>query len=173
MGNKDTCVPMRRPCLSPHTMACSNFHILLESNNVTTHRRGNRTARRNHDRSRRNLQPACRYYLTPDVPYISVSEWASCVPTARLDPRFDRGNNDRMERTMGAQGVRVETLLLRAEPRQVNFRLGCDPWPARAPPWYTKHRNRYTIIPRFTSTERAFSVRKNPQCKLHGTERFT
>jgi len=65
----------------------------------------------------RGAQPARRYYLTPDVPYISASERASCVPDARLDPQFDRGNNDRTKRTMGAQGARVETPLPRAEPR--------------------------------------------------------
>jgi len=76
------------------------------------HRRGNPTARHYHDPDRRhNLQPARRYYLTPDLPYISVS-------AARLDPPIDRGNNDRMERTMGAHGARVETPLPRAERRR-------------------------------------------------------
>lgn len=108
VGNKGTCVPtgaLLSESVGTHTMACSNFHILLESNNVTTRRRrGNPTTGRRGG----NLQPARRYYLTPDVPYISER---SCVPAARLDPRFDRGNNDRMERTMGEQGARVETLL--------------------------------------------------------------
>lgn len=39
----------------------------------------------------------------PDIPYISAKR-TSRVPAARLDPRLDRGNNDRMERTMGRAG---------------------------------------------------------------------
>jgi len=96
------------PIVNPNppilTIARSNFHILLESNN----------AKRPADRSRaaRNLRG---YYLTPDLPYISARARArerASVPAARLDPRWiDRGNNDRMERTMDAHtgGNRVVT----------------------------------------------------------------
>lgn len=103
----------------------------------------NPTARRNYDRS----QPACRYYLTPDVPYIS----ASCVPAARLDPRFDRGNNDWMERTMDARGRGWKRYCLAPSRSKQTFDSTVTSDPC-APPRCTKHRNRYTTIPRFTPT---------------------
>lgn len=125
VGNKGTCVPTGGPyCLNPHTGAtqwrvptftfCSKV-IMLRRAAVEILQYAATTAGR-------NLQPARRYYLTPR--YTIYQREASCVPAARLEPRFDRGNNDRMERTMGRTGDAGGNAV--ASRQAAASRLGCD-----------------------------------------------
>lgn len=161
--NKGTCVPtgaLPSESVGEHTMESSNFHILLESNNVTTRRRrGNPMARRNHDRSQQ--QSATRAQILSH-PRCTIYQRERAKPRPRRparSARFDRGNNDRMERTMGAQGAGWKRYCLAPSRGKSTFDsiVTLDP---RAPPRCTEHQNRYTTIPRFTSTKRAFSDRR-------------
>lgn len=147
-------------CLNPHTEAaqwlCSNFHILLESNNVTTRRRGNPTARRNHERP----QPARRrYYLTPPIYHVSAQSEQAASPPPRLDPRFDRGNNDRMERTMGRGWKRYCLAPCRGKS---TFDSAVTPDPRLTPPRLLPSRRKpvYDHPSACTPTVPGFSVRR-------------
>lgn len=110
----------------------SDFHILLESNNVERQAADHAGSPLAHQQRASN---GYTVYLTPDLPYISVrararareeaSERAfASVLAARLDPRrIDRGNNDRMERTMGARAHGRKPVLLSRAHRASAFGL--------------------------------------------------
>lgn len=102
-------LPRLNPPRRPNTMVCSNFHILLESNNVTTRRAapGRAWKSRATTTGRGNL-PAD--IISPPIYHISAharlgsARLANGVPSSSArSARADRGNNDRMERTMGAR----------------------------------------------------------------------
>lgn len=119
-----------------HNGVYSNFHILHESNNVTMRAVAWKSYHDDWPRRRATCTTrARRYYLTPAI--YPIYQRAASPDAARLDPRLDRGNNDR---TMGA---RVKNLV--ASRRTAASRLSTRLWPltlvARTPS--TEHRNWY------------------------------
>lgn len=130
VGNKGARVPTAlTPSESarrrPSTMACSNFHILLESNNVTTRRAWKSCGAP----LPRPVAATCPQILSHPRSTIYQRARLASRLLARLDLRVDRGNNDRMERTMGAH-ARAENAASderRVSRARADFRDSADP----------------------------------------------
>lgn len=135
MGNEGTRVPTQPCYLNPpeRTMACApTFTFCLKVIRRTLRRTVHESPVQDRDLGRRrNLHNPRADYFTPDLTIYQR------LRAARLDPRIDRGNNDRMERTMGA---RVETPF--ASRQATPSRLGCVTSDLSTPS--TGHWNRYT-----------------------------